>query len=204
MRARARLVTAVGVDGGGRPVTQVAGLRSEVPLVLRPTLPPADPPYPAWEEAMRGGCTVALVAGAAGPLGGDELRLEVVVGAGSALTLTEVGATLLLPGPRGAESRLTVEVVVEAAGDVVEALIDRLGSSGVHAENWTESVTFSCKACSLGRVDYDSSEHAHHGTTAGDGTASIGCSGNPVLVEEVVRAWATTQDATVISVEDIA
>ena len=98
----------------------------------------------------------------------------------------------------------TVEVVVEAAGDVVEALIDRLGSSGVHAENWTESVTFSCKACSLGRVDYDSSEHAHHGTTAGDGTASIGCSGNPVLVEEVVRAWATTQDATVISVEDIA
>ncbi|MBW0011234.1 MAG: urease accessory protein UreD [Pseudonocardiales bacterium] len=39
-----------------------------------------------------------MVAAAAGPLGGDQLHLEIDVAAGTTLFLREVGSTLLLPG----------------------------------------------------------------------------------------------------------
>lgn len=107
MRAHALLGTER--DAAGR--TRVATLRSQVPLLLRLTLPKASDP---WTDGRDDVARVCLAAGAAGPLGGDQLHLHVSVGAGSTLVLYDVSATLLLPGPRGAESRLRIDVHVDA------------------------------------------------------------------------------------------
>ena len=62
---------------------------------------------------------VALVAGAAGPIGGDRLRLDVAVGAGAALAVRAVAATVVLPGPHGHESRSEVDITVAEHGTLV-------------------------------------------------------------------------------------
>lgn len=85
--------------GGGLP-----RLRSQAPLVLRPT---RDAVY--------------LVAAAGGPVGGDLLDLRIEVRAGAALRLRSVAASVALPGPDGGESVLTVTATV-AKGGVLEHL----------------------------------------------------------------------------------
>ncbi len=84
MRARAAIV-ADSVGGSTRLVT----LRCESPLLARQT--PAG---------------VYLVNGAAGPLGGDDLAIDVLVGPGAVLTVRSAAAALALPGRDGAQSRL--------------------------------------------------------------------------------------------------
>lgn len=74
-------------------------LRSQAPLVLRPT-PDA----------------VYLVSAAGGPVGGDALDLRIEVRAGAALRLRTVAASVALPGPEDAESVLTVTATVESGG----------------------------------------------------------------------------------------
>jgi urease accessory protein len=59
---------------------------------------------------------VHLVGGAAGPLGGDELNLSVVVGPGAGLVLRTVAASVALPGPTGTPSTMTLDVTVAAGG----------------------------------------------------------------------------------------
>jgi urease accessory protein len=93
MRACAALTAEA--DAAGR--TRLTAVRSQAPLVLRPT---ADAVY--------------LAAGAAGPIGGDELELTVAVGPGACLTLRTVAATVVLPG-RG-ESVLRLALSVGAGG----------------------------------------------------------------------------------------
>jgi len=93
VRARARLV--VDCDPRGRSV--VRELRSEVPIVLR-----------------RSRDAVYLVGGAAGPLGGDDLRLDVVVAPGARLAIRSAAASVALPGPTGARSRFEVQAEVGA------------------------------------------------------------------------------------------
>jgi urease accessory protein len=88
----------VEADGSGAP--RLAVLRSEPPLLLRPTGPD----------------TVHLIGGAAGPLGGDRLRIEVSVGPGASLTVRAAAASLALPGPDGAPSRLEISASVAAGG----------------------------------------------------------------------------------------
>jgi len=85
--------------GGGLP-----RLRSQAPLVLRPT---RDAVY--------------LVAAAGGPVGGDQLDLRIEVRAGAALRLRTVAASVALPGLDGGESVLTVTATV-AKGGVLEHL----------------------------------------------------------------------------------
>ncbi len=94
MIARGRLV--MEVDSGGR--SRLTGLRSEGPLVLRPTT----------------ASEVHLVGGAGGPLGGDVLTLEIVVGPGAELTMRTVAAAVVLPGP--APSVVEIEVRVGEGG----------------------------------------------------------------------------------------
>jgi urease accessory protein len=108
MRARARL--AVAADTGRAARTRIARLRSDPPLVLRPTRPRVDPAVAGWE--LPGAACVSLAAAAAGPVGGDQLHLEIDVGAGATLVLRTVAATLALPGPRGeaSASETTVRV----------------------------------------------------------------------------------------------
>ncbi|RZU48987.1 UreD urease accessory protein [Krasilnikovia cinnamomea] len=83
MRAAARIVA----EADGRGGTRLSVLRGEPPLLLRRT------------GAAGGPATVHLVGGAAGPLGGDDLRLDVEVGPGAWLEVRSVAATLALPGP---------------------------------------------------------------------------------------------------------
>jgi urease accessory protein len=94
MRARAAVVAEAGPDGR----TRLAVLRSQPPIMLRPT-PGA----------------LYLAASAAGPLGGDDLQLSVTVGPGAQLTVRTVAAAVALPGAGGASS-FTWTLSVAAGG----------------------------------------------------------------------------------------
>jgi urease accessory protein len=94
----------------------VSILRSEAPLVLR--IARAKAPEP-WAAGRTDVVRVALTAGAAGPVGGDELDLTIDVGAGSSLVLSEISPTLLLPGPHGEQSRTRVRVRVAAGATLI-------------------------------------------------------------------------------------
>ncbi|WP_167760890.1 urease accessory protein UreD [Geodermatophilus sp. DF01_2] len=109
MRARAELATDYIQRTDGRGRSRITTLRSESPLMLRPTFPKGPEP---WTDGAANVARVCLAAGAAGPVGGDELVLRVDVGRDSTLVLRDVSATLLLPGPGGEQSstRVTVHV----------------------------------------------------------------------------------------------
>jgi urease accessory protein len=102
MRALARIVA----EPDGRGGTRLAVLHGESPLLLRRT------------GARSGtGVTVHLVGGAAGPLRGDDLRVEISVGPGAHLTVRSVAAQLALPGRPGLPpSRLEIRATVAAGG----------------------------------------------------------------------------------------
>ncbi|MFG2036522.1 urease accessory protein UreD [Dactylosporangium sp. NPDC048998] len=91
MRAAARIVVE---RAGDRTVLRV--LKGEAPLLPRRTGPNG----------------IHIVGGAAGPLGGDDLSLEIEVGPGAELWVRTVAASVALPGRDGAESRLSVHAVV--------------------------------------------------------------------------------------------
>jgi urease accessory protein len=116
MTARASLATEAYIAATGRADSRIRILHSGAPLVLRPTRPDGnDPPLWPLDRLVR----VHLAAAAAGPLGGDDFALDVHVGAGSALFLKEVSATLVLPGPRGGQSRLRIAIHVQNGGTLV-------------------------------------------------------------------------------------
>ncbi|GAA4927375.1 urease accessory protein UreD [Actinoplanes utahensis] len=104
MRAEARVVA----EADGRGGTRLAVLRGESPLLLRRTGP----------RQHDGGVTVHLVGGAAGPLRGDVLRLDVEVGPGARLEMLSVAASLALPGRPAPASVLTVTATVAAGGSL--------------------------------------------------------------------------------------
>jgi len=90
MRARAEVI-AESCDGRvAYPL-----LRSDPPLLLRPTY-----------------SGLTLQAGAAGPIGGDQLELVIRVRSGARLDISTTAAMVVLPGPE--PSRLDVSIVVEA------------------------------------------------------------------------------------------
>jgi urease accessory protein len=76
MQALARVAVdlAPGTDGGAR--NRIAVLRSEPPLVLRPILAATLDGSMRWQDRHPLPAMVTLVAGRAGPLGGDRLCLE--------------------------------------------------------------------------------------------------------------------------------
>ena len=129
MRARA---SARAEHVGGQ--TRLVELRSDAPLVLRST---PDALY--------------LVGGAAGPLGGDELALDVVVECGACLAVRSAAATLAQPGPGSAPSRATYRFEIGVGGSLdwrPEPLVSVRGSD--HLIETT--VTLSRSAC-LNLVD---------------------------------------------------
>lgn len=95
MKAAARVVAE---SDHGRTALRV--LKGEAPLLPRRTGP---------DE-------VHFVGGAAGPLGGDELTMEIEVGPGARLVVRTVAASIALPGRHGEPSLLTVSVSVAAGG----------------------------------------------------------------------------------------
>lgn len=131
-RTAVRAHAVVRVEAGSDGRARVAELRSAVPLILRHTAtsrpgapdPFADPaPGPGTPGAVAGltppplpTVTLHLVGGAAGPLAGDELRLEISVGSGARLVLRSVAATLAMPGHGPGASVLEIQAEVAAGG----------------------------------------------------------------------------------------
>lgn len=87
--------------------------------MLRPIVNAERIRFMGWGDEDPHPATVTLVAGAAGPLGGDRFRFEIEVGPDSMLELTEVAATLLLPGQSGEESIMEIDIRVGANGTLV-------------------------------------------------------------------------------------
>jgi urease accessory protein len=96
-RLTARAAVATRADSAGR--TRVTVLRSDGPLALR--------------ETPLG---VYLVGTAAGPLGGDDLTLDIDVGPGSCLVIRSAAGMLLLPGPHGGASALRISARIGPGG----------------------------------------------------------------------------------------
>lgn len=80
--------------------TRAARLRSEAPLLVR-TAAERD-----------GSLGLHLVGGAAGPLGGDELRTDIELGPGAVVSARSVAASLAQPSPRGEASSSAINVGV--------------------------------------------------------------------------------------------
>lgn len=93
MRASAAF-TASAVAG----VTRCTTLVSSPPLSLRST-----------PEGL------FLVGSGAGPIGGDELSLDVTVEADASITLRSAAASMVLPGPTGTPSTMTVRAAVSGS-----------------------------------------------------------------------------------------
>ncbi|MBF9132660.1 urease accessory protein UreD [Plantactinospora sp. S1510] len=102
MRAQARIVAVADPVRG----TRLAAMRGEPPLLPRRTFP----------SDSEGEVQLHLVGGAAGPLGGDDLRIEIEVGPDARLCVRSVAASLALPGPAGGQSRLHITARVAAGG----------------------------------------------------------------------------------------
>jgi urease accessory protein len=118
MRSHARLeIQRVTAAGGA--LSSVRRQRSHGALVLRPTIdvPPAW--AAAWGLARANVAAVRLVAGAAGPVGGDHWRFDINVGEGAALLLSAAAGTLILPGPHGEPSRSETCIRVGAGGTLI-------------------------------------------------------------------------------------
>jgi urease accessory protein len=164
MRATARMVAHAAGDGG----TRLAVLRGEPPLLLRHT--PSPGPDPA---------TVHLLGGAAGPIGGDELRLEIEVGAGASLDVRGVAASIALPGRSASTSYLMVVVKI-AEGGCLRWLAEPLIAAA------------SCRHEALSSVDMEEGARliwreelicGRHGEPPGDATVatSLTYGGKPLL-----------------------
>ena len=89
MQAHSRVSVSISADG----VLRYDRLRSQVPLLLRPT------PWGLY-----------LVGGAAGPLGGDDLALEIEVGCGASLVVRSAAASLARRGVSQRASEFSVNV----------------------------------------------------------------------------------------------
>lgn len=140
MKAAAVVVAALAATGQ----TTFATLRSDPPLLLRPT-PGA----------------LQLVGGAAGPLGGDQLSYDLTLEPDAAVTVRSVAASMALPGPGPEPSTLDIAATVGSGASLdwrPEPLISVTGSDHhQHTEiqldrgstlRWQESLV-------LGRSDED-------------------------------------------------
>jgi urease accessory protein len=142
--ATARVEAVTGPDGA----TRLPVLSSQAPLVLRRT-PSA----------------VYLVGGAAGPIGGDELSLRIVVGPGAFLRMRTAAASIALPGLDGAESVLRVTVSV-AAGGRLEYLPEPVVVSKGARHATLVSVTLAAGASLVLRDELLLGRHGEAGGTA--------------------------------------
>ncbi len=113
MRAHSALHVEQRADGTSR----LAVLRCESPLLLRES--------DVTLRLLAAVPLVQLVGGAAAPLGGDDLRLDVHVGAGAAVAVRSVAATFAQPSTVPARSHAVVDVTI---------------GPGAHLDWWPEPV----------------------------------------------------------------
>ncbi|WP_433605494.1 urease accessory protein UreD [Dactylosporangium sp. CA-139114] len=163
MRAHARVVA----EADGRGGTRLARLRGETPLLLRRT------------DLAAGVATVHLVGGAAGPLGGDDLCLDIDVGPGATLFLRTVAAALALPSRAGTRSRLAIRASIAAGGTLHWLPEQTIAGTGCR-HTTTASVDVAEGAAVLWR---DELVCGRHGEQPGDVTTitSVTYGGRPLL-----------------------
>lgn len=143
MKAHALVAAAATSDGA----TRLTQLRSQAPLVLRRT---AD--------------GVSMVAGAGGPLGGDDLHLDIDVAPGASLNLSSVAAMVVQPAHASAKdsravSCVTVDAIVGADARLRWEPEPTVVTTGARAELRSKlscaagaSVVW-CETLVLGRLD---------------------------------------------------
>lgn len=90
----------LGADRDGRTV--VRRMHCEVPMLVRIVGEP--------DRVL----SLAMVSGAAGPIGGDRLSFRLELEAGARVTVRSVAAALAQPGPRGEHSEHVIDLVVAA------------------------------------------------------------------------------------------
>jgi urease accessory protein len=163
MRAHARIVAEA--DGAGG--TRLAVLASAVPLVLRRTGP---------QE-------VHLVGGAAGPLGGDELRIDIEVAPRARLCVRTVAASVALPDRAGTPSCLSVFASVGAGGRL-DWLPEPLVAAARCRHRTMSTVDLAGDAELVWR---DELVCGRHGEPAGDARVgtSVTIGGKPLLRQEL-------------------
>jgi urease accessory protein len=110
-----RAVVTAECDDAGR--TRITRLRSDGPLAVR-------------EVGGSEPATVYLVGAAAGPLGGDDLALQLTVAPGARLTVRSAATTLALPG--AGESRFALRALVGAGGRLDFAPEPTVAVAGCH------------------------------------------------------------------------
>jgi urease accessory protein len=111
LMARAAVATAAGPGG----TTRITVLRSDGPIALRDT---------------PGG--VYLIGAAAGPMGDDDLSLDIEVAAGTRLALRSAASSILLPGQDGGQSRLRIQVRIGADATLDFCLQPTVAASGCY------------------------------------------------------------------------
>jgi urease accessory protein len=126
---------------------------------------------------------VYLVGGAAGPIGGDELSLRIVVGPGAFLRMRTAAASIALPGLDGAESVLRVSVSV-AAGGRLEYLPEPLVVSKGARHATLVSVTLAAGASLVLRDELLLGRHGEAGGAART-VLRVDYAGRPLLRQSV-------------------
>jgi len=167
MQASARLVATADASGSTRLTT----VSSAPPLVLRRT----GPARPVAE--------VHLVGGAAGPLAGDRLRLDVELGPGARLRMRTVAASVALPGVAGAWSRFDVTVRL---GE--EAELAWLPEPLVAGQGCRHRLSAQIEVAAGGRLTWrDELVCGRHGEAGGDvvSAVTVGYAGRPLLAHEL-------------------
>ena len=163
MQSRTELL--VGVNEVGRTVLRRT--HCEVPLIVR------------VGESCGPTLTLLFVNGSAGPLGGDELHLSVVVENGASVRVRSVGASMVQPGTTAAASSLRTTLVVGADAAVdweleptVSVVGSRHRSSTLLRLAATSSLRFRETVC-LGRFNEQPGTLAIHQRLVVDGAGVL-------------------------------
>jgi urease accessory protein len=160
VRARARVVA----ERDGRRGTRLTALRSEAPLVLRST---PDALY--------------LVGGAGGPLGGDDLALDITVGAGARLTVRTAAASVALPGAGPSEVHVRATV---AAGGELRWLPEPVVAAGGCVHHMQATIDLEDGAVLVWREELVLGRHGEIGGSVVT-RASVDLAGQPLLRHEL-------------------
>ena len=123
--------------------------------------------------------TLAMVNGAAGPLGGDRLTFRLHVAPGAHVSVCSVAAAMAQPGPHGEQSELLVEVDVAADASLdwrPEPTVSVMGSDhrvDVRLSATSTSRVAMLEGVSLGRLGEPSGRFALHERVTIDGLAVL-------------------------------
>ncbi|MEL6893123.1 MAG: urease accessory protein UreD [Actinomycetota bacterium] len=211
-----RLVLGAGTAAASSGTSAIAPLRHSSIVDVR-----TEPPIVVRHAAGR----VLLGASAAGPLGGDDIEIDVAVEPGVAADVGSVGATMVLPGPTGAPShtrtRIDVgddahlawwpEPMISVAGSRHTAVFEvRLGRGATCCVVDELALGRSCersgRLTSTLRIERGGRPLAHHSETFGDdqpgaGSVAAGPAAGHVITSVVVGPAAPPGPAAIVGAD---